>query len=414
MIEFKILRIGNRYTNNDWERNNLLITNFAFSIGCLSSSILSIHLLLIGNLASASIISAGFFICILGFTLNYFGKFSFALIAACCITGIIIPIHNWYFPNTGIVTFLLTACVIVAFLSGQKPILRLFLMVFTYGALIFCIMTIMFKHQGVQVNGENKTYLILNLVAALTSLVVAVGYFSSFLQKQQLRFENLNEIKNKLLAVLAHDIRGPLNNLVKISELIDEDDIDKRNSEKFMKLLTKEVKNTVNLLDDVLIWIKSQIEGLQANKVLFDLKSLCEKVIDENIVKAEMKGVKIELKGNAIKTFADKEMIALALRNLLSNAIKFSPKETGLIIFEIKNQNGAPEISITDNGEGLADFEIEKIKKLISFTNSGTNSEKGFGIGLFLTNEFLRQNNAVLDMKNAQNGGAQFSIKFSN
>ena len=129
-------------------------------------------------------------------------------------------------------------------------------------------------------------------------------------------------------------------------------------------------------------------------------------MIEENIVKAEMKGVKIELKGNAIKTFADKEMIALALRNLLSNAIKFSPKEKGLIIFEIKNQNGAPEISITDNGEGLADFEIEKIKKLISFTNSGTNSEKGFGIGLFLTNEFLRQNNAVLDMKNAQNGGA--------
>jgi signal transduction histidine kinase len=414
MFKKKVLTIGAKYAQNEYEKNNLLITNFAFSIGLVTSGVFTLFLLFSGDYSSALVIFSGFSLCVAGIVLNSQGYYSLALIAACSATGVVIPIHNWFYPNTGVLAYLLTACVIVSFLSAQKPALRRVLIIYTFVALLSSLATIIFIHNGIHINESNRIPIMINIIGALSSLVVAVSFFSKQLQLQQNKFESLNEIKNKLIAVLAHDIRGPLNNLVHLSDLINNHELDKEESEAMMKTLIREIKSAANLLDDVLIWIKSQIEGLETNKVLFELSALCEKVIDENKIKAELKGIKIEFKGFEHQVFADKDMIALALRNLLTNAIKFSPKATGKILVELRKDGNHPTISITDNGKGLSKSEIEKIRELKSFTNSGSSDEKGFGIGLFLTNEFLRQNDAELNVENAQNGGAQFSIKFSN
>ncbi|MFY0674459.1 MAG: HAMP domain-containing histidine kinase [Bacteroidia bacterium] len=406
------LNLGTKYASNEWEKNNLFILNVAFLIGCLSGGVYSILLFAGGNLFSALTILTGVLLCILGFYLNTVGRFSLALIAGCSVAGLVIPLHNWYFPNTGVVTYLLTITVIVSFLSSQNPGLRLFLIIFSASALLFCLLTIVFKHQGIQITESTKPSLLFNVISAFTGLTISTGYFSKLLQKQQIRFKNLNQVKNKLIAVLAHDLRGPLHNLVQVTELLNKGDLDKEEADILMGALSKDVKSSAELLDDVLIWIRSQLEGLQTNKVLFDLKDIVINVVEENKVKAELKGVALQVKGESSKIFADKDMIALAIRNLLTNAIKFSPPKNGEVIIDLNFEQGIPILSVIDNGKGLSKMEILKIKELKSFTNNGSNAEKGFGMGLFLTNEFLNQNEAQLDVTNAKKGGAQFSIKF--
>jgi len=109
---------------------------------------------------------------------------------------------------------------------------------------------------------------------------------------------------------------------------------------------------------------------------------------------------------------ADKNMIATVVRNLLSNAIKYSHPE-GVIVIELNKVDTSLSFSIEDNGIGMPEeylnslFDVTKIT-----TQKGTLQEKGSGLGLILSKQFIEIHNGILTIESTQNKGtiASFTL----
>ena len=108
--------------------------------------------------------------------------------------------------------------------------------------------------------------------------------------------------------------------------------------------------------------------------------------------------------------FADVNMVETIFRNLVSNAIKFT-NENGLIKITSKDMNGFEEISISDNGIGILESDIEKILNSgIQHSASGTENEKGTGLGLILCREFVEKNGGKIWVESEVNNGTIFKF----
>ena len=98
-------------------------------------------------------------------------------------------------------------------------------------------------------------------------------------------------------------------------------------------------------------------------------------------------------------------MIATVIRNLLSNAIKFS-NDNDIIVIEFSKTAQDFIFTIEDNGIGMTDAYRKKILSLTETTvQKGTRNEKGSGLGLILSNEFIKTHNGELSIESQEGKG---------
>ena len=102
-------------------------------------------------------------------------------------------------------------------------------------------------------------------------------------------------------------------------------------------------------------------------------------------------------------------MVTLVLRNLLSNAIKFTP-EKGAIIIRLKNERPLCRVSVIDNGIGMDQEVLTRIQENKYYSTHGTASERGTGLGLMLSKDFLSKNGGDLLIESEPGKGSVFSF----
>ncbi|MDQ3552318.1 MAG: ATP-binding protein [Bacteroidota bacterium] len=110
--------------------------------------------------------------------------------------------------------------------------------------------------------------------------------------------------------------------------------------------------------------------------------------------------------------YADKNMIEFVVRNLISNAIKFSHRNHAVYVTAFK-KNNIITIEVKDSGIGLSE---SKMKKLIdtnsTITKRGTEKEKGSGLGLLISKEFIEKNNGKLSIQSVAGKGSCFPLLY--
>lgn len=124
---------------------------------------------------------------------------------------------------------------------------------------------------------------------------------------------------------------------------------------------------------------------------------------------AERKNIQIlsTITGEAIVN-GDRNMINTILRNLLANAIKFTP-QFGKIFVSLAKNDEFYEVSIKDNGIGIAEENIHKLFRIDSkFTTLGTEKERGTGLGLILCKEFVEKHGGKIWTKSELGKGSTF------
>lgn len=347
---------------------------------------------------------------ITGLILNHHGKFKVTIPMISFVGVIFIPIQIWNSANPGVILHLVAWIVITSFLTYNKPKLKALLIVLHFLAFILCILIIKFRFSNITINGDEFTVLMIHVISSTLSMAIAIGYLSSLYRKQQLKMAQLNNIKDKMISIITHDLRSPIYNLQGLIEHSETNFDNPDQIKAFMTKIKKELKTTSELMEDVLTWVKGQLTDIKPNKISFDVKELINYVIQVNQSTVEKKNIKVRLTGEPLMLYADKEMIHLGIRNIYANAIKFSPSQNGIINIEIEKLNNYGVIKISDNGIGLNKKEIDLICKKQPFTNMGTAKEKGFGLGLILTVDFLEKNEGKLQITSEKGKGASFSL----
>lgn len=216
--------------------------------------------------------------------------------------------------------------------------------------------------------------------------------------------ERSNQLRDTLVRIISHDLRGPLGNLKSVISLTLEDQINRDQTKEFMGTIDKGVDHTLRMLDELMEWGHAS----SANEVKQEEIELEEllKLKAENLKDAlDKKNLVLEIKGDVhAKCLFDRNALKVVLRNLLSNAVKFTEKG-GKVRVEVLNRTDDLLISVVDSGMGIPSemkktlFEMKKDNK-----RPGTENEKSSGVGLFICKDLVTQNGGLLEVDDNPDG----------
>jgi signal transduction histidine kinase len=259
------------------------------------------------------------------------------------------------------------------------------------GIIVICCGLIYFKHISNKVKAQNK-----------------------IINQQNMVLENSNMVKDKLFSIISHDLRSPITQAISMFTLLEAGDLDSEEMAATAPVIKSGIINTLELLDNLLIWSKNQLQGFNFHPLPFDAHEL----IDENIRDlqnhiAQKKLIVENFSDPGTSVFADREMVKIVLRNLMSNAIKFTP-QGGSISINSYIENDKVILSVEDTGMGVKDVDKDKIFAFTTHTTLGTANEKGTGIGLRICRDLVELNKGKIWMKSQENVGSKFYVSFPN
>jgi two-component system sensor histidine kinase/response regulator len=222
--------------------------------------------------------------------------------------------------------------------------------------------------------------------------------------------QNSNEQKNKVIALISHDIRSPLNSIVSILEFVKAGELDDEELSLVRNELLTITSHTTKMLDNILEWASFEMQNKELNITENNIKSACENVLTVFAILAAHKDIslKTEYKDNpVVKT--DLSRVILIVRNLVQNAIKFTPTG-GKITFAVQQVGEEVQISVSDTGIGLSRGKLESLFLLDIHATYGTEREKGTGLGLYLSNENAKKIGAHISVHSEEGRGATFTL----
>ena len=262
----------------------------------------------------------------------------------------------------------------------------------------------------------NKTYLVNANEKEMLKLQSKYEVEKKNQEKEIFRIENdelknINLSKDKFFSIIAHDLRSPFATIYSFISLMKKHH-KHLSKEKIMELISELeqiVTNTYSLLENLLEWSRMQSGVIVYQPTEIDVEDITAHVISLITLQASQKNIRIinEIKeSNA--TFADGFMVRTIIRNLLNNAIKFT-NPGGKIEVKQKIAGNYLKIFIIDSGIGMSKETQKRLFKLeTSFSTSGTNQEKGTGLGLILCNEFVKKNKGDIFVEGEIGKGTTF------
>ncbi len=286
---------------------------------------------------------------------------------------------------------------------------------------------------GIQIFQLDQDILLSNRVNGITivslAFLVSVIYWKNtitrFLQnriieKQKLelnekliQLQQLNDAKDKLFSIIAHDLISPFNVITGMTGLLKDnfDSFEKEEVVNYIGNVNESSQKAYDLLVDLLSWARVQTGAMISKPTVFDINSVINNVISILKQSATTKNLKLRYDNeNSVLVFADIDMIKTVIRNLVSNAIKYSFPESEILI-TASLEDSKYRIAVKDSGVGISEENINAIFSTQSkMSTPGTHDEKGVGLGLTLCRDFLEKQGSKLEILSSPEKGSTFSF----
>lgn len=264
----------------------------------------------------------------------------------------------------------------------------------------------------------NPYIYIMDVITLFLGILLCLNYFQrinkaqfEIILNQKIEEEKININKNKLISILSHDIRNPLNNLNQILKLHDNKSLNVDELNFILSKVRTEFIHQSESIENLLKWSQNQLTEIVPNFEKIDIKNTVEQLIQELNYNLQNKDIRVV---NQVKELtyakADHMHLYIVLRNVINNAIKFSPKFGEIIIKAEKNQDEI-FIDIIDNGIGFENLPTKDFSNYnITESQIGTQMEKGNGLGLIICKELIEKNYGQLLIKNNSELGSTVRI----
>ncbi|WP_167856438.1 sensor histidine kinase [Hymenobacter metallicola] len=237
------------------------------------------------------------------------------------------------------------------------------------------------------------------------------------LQESTAELRRMAASKDRLYAIVAHDLRGPVTSFVGVTELIgfylkrkDEEGL-----QKLPALVRQSAQSLNNLLDNLLNWAVSQTGELAFRPeklVVADLFAENQQLYQTT---AEAKQISLQATHpDDLMLWADQNMTRTILRNLVGNALKFTPPG-GTVRFsaEASLTDSTVRLTVTDSGRGMPAALVAEVLSNQPVTNPTTpvGPRTGTGLGLMLCKAFVQRHGGTLDIQSAPGGGTSVVVQ---
>lgn len=235
------------------------------------------------------------------------------------------------------------------------------------------------------------------------------------IRAQNSELQKAIDTKNKFISIIAHDLRNPFNAINGLSEML----VQKlKQSEEprcleMAKIINDSGKSAYELLNNLLVWARSQQNTIQFAPEWINVHSTVGETVKEIKVQADKKHIMLLNNTEPDDViWADKQMLQTIVRNIASNAIKFT-NENGLVVINSHQREKDTIIIIEDNGVGMSQETIQKLMNVSKNKSTpGTAGEKGSGMGLLISKEFIDKHHGTIKVESEEGMGSKFIITF--
>lgn len=231
------------------------------------------------------------------------------------------------------------------------------------------------------------------------------------LEEVNAQLKKLNQAKEKLFTLIAHDVRSPIATFKSTLDLLSHNVINEEDFKYYTQQISNQTDEMLSNLNNLLFWGKSQLEGFKAFPQWISLREHFVETLNLLKQTIQNKEIQVELSIDSnLMVYADKDHLSVILRNLISNATKYSnPKSKITITANYNDEDAYIKSFIKDEGVGMsADLVMQLLENKLNNSMLGTLNEKGSGLGLSLTKEFLEKNNGYLSIHSQEGVGSTF------
>ncbi len=245
----------------------------------------------------------------------------------------------------------------------------------------------------------------------LTRISKEIEQQKNEIDKKRKELEALNASKDRFFSIIAHDLKNPLSTIIGLSDLLlnNIDSFEKGQIKDFAIQMNIFANKSFELLENLLHWSRSQLGALKPVPKEIFLYDIVQETIELLKGIAINKNITVSnLVEKKQQCYADQHMVTTIIRNLMNNALKFTPKDGQIKISSIHLGN-LIEVHVTDSGIGIKKEDIDNLFNITTNRSTpGTNQEKGTGLGLVLTHEFIEKNGGTIWVESEFGKGSDF------
>lgn len=201
--------------------------------------------------------------------------------------------------------------------------------------------------------------------------------------------EEADTLKNDFVAMVSHELRTPLTTIAGFADILVRswEDLPQEEVNEFLSIINRQSIYLGDLVEDVLVIPRLEVNRLPLEPELFDLGDLIEDVALMVFPSGEKKTSLVSLP-DGVRVFADRRRVQQVMRNLMENARKYGGDQIMIEGFVMGDQY---LVIISDNGPGVPDEETRRVFENFEQLSKGDSREAlGIGLGLPIARRLAR------------------------
>jgi two-component system sensor histidine kinase VicK len=233
-----------------------------------------------------------------------------------------------------------------------------------------------------------------------------ITMFDSLWRQSELydKLEAHDKMQKEFINIAAHELRTPIQPILGLSEIL-HDCINDDSEKLYVEIILRNAKRLEKLAEDLLDVTRIESHSLRLNKDIFNLKHVIAGQVKDFQKQADDKGIVIHYDDKDVTINADKARITQVIANLLRNAVSFTERG-GCITITSDTNNNHVVIRVKDTGIGISSEIYPKL-----FTKFATKSDKGTGLGLYISRSIVEAHGGEICAENNSDGrGATFTV----
>jgi PAS domain S-box-containing protein len=244
--------------------------------------------------------------------------------------------------------------------------------------------------------------------------ITEIKNMESLLRESEQKLRQSNMEKDKLFAVIAHDLRGPFNSFLMLTEIFNDETLEISIDEikNLLSAMHKSASALVDLLENLLNWSRVQRGLASIDMRETRLREVLQDSINYFDTHLSNKKQIIDLQvGETLTVYADPSMLSSVVRNLISNAVKFTHEGGQIYVSAEQGDNNNLIIKVKDTGIGMPDSMKNSIFTMENKGRAGTANEPSSGLGLLLVKEFVELNRGKIWFESEEHKGTVFYVE---
>ena len=222
----------------------------------------------------------------------------------------------------------------------------------------------------------------------------------------------LDEVRRDFIANISHELKTPIGAVGLLAEAMSEASDDPPQVRKFARRLTKESQRLARITKEIIDLSRLQADEALRKPELVEVDSIVAQAIDQNRVPADKHEIRLVSGGDAgARIYGDEKLLTTALDNLISNAIQYSPNGSRIGI-GVSNADGIVEISVTDQGIGIAEDERDRVfERFFRSDPARSRNTGGSGLGLSIVKHVVQNHGGDVRVWSQHGHGSTFTLR---